>query len=117
MSETTETESAPKTISPKTQKKSKLPKAKTLHDFFGMKGPLAHKLSGYESREEQLMVSLSVEKAMAENKICLSEAGTGVGKSLAYLIPAVRAALDGKKTVISTHTISLQTQLMEMDMR
>ena len=115
MSETTETESAPKTISPKTQKKSKLPKAKTLHDFFGMKGPLAHKLSGYESREEQLMVSLSVEKAMAENEICLSEAGTGVGKSLAYLIPAVRAALDGKKTVISTHTISLQTQLIEKD--
>ncbi len=115
MSETTVSEIAPKTINPKTQKKTKLPKAKTLHDFFGMKGPLAHKLTGYESREEQLMVSLSVEKAMAENEICLSEAGTGVGKSLAYLIPAVRAALDGKKTVISTHTISLQTQLIEKD--
>ena len=52
---------------------------------------------------------------MSEGKPCLAEAGTGVGKTMAYLIPAVRAALNGKKTVISTHTINLQNQLIMKD--
>ena len=52
---------------------------------------------------------------MQDGKPCLAEAGTGVGKSLAYLVPAVRAALNGKRTIISTHTIGLQSQLMEKD--
>ena len=103
------------TAKPKPAKKRKPPKTETLQDFFGNEGPLAHTLKGYEMRDEQVIVSLSVEEAMKKNSICLSEAGTGVGKSLAYLIPAVRAAINGKKTVISTHTINLQNQLIEKD--
>jgi ATP-dependent DNA helicase DinG len=90
-------------------------KADTLEEFFGADGPLARSLSGYEARQEQLEVSLAVEQAMREGRPCLAEAGTGVGKTLAYLVPAVRAALEGKVTVISTHTISLQSQLIEKD--
>src|SRR5262249_970507 len=87
----------------------------TLEAFFSMEGPLAANLSGYEFRSEQLQVAEAVEQAMQEGRPCLAEAGTGVGKTLSYLIPAVRAALQGKKTIISTHTINLQTQLMEKD--
>jgi ATP-dependent DNA helicase DinG len=90
-------------------------KADTLEAFFGPKGPLAQTLPGYEARQEQLEVAQAVEQAMREGRPCMAEAGTGVGKTLAYLVPAVRAALDGKVTVISTHTISLQSQLVEKD--
>ena len=87
----------------------------TLADFFGPDGPLAQELPGYEKRHEQVQFAEAIEQAMREGKPCLAEAATGVGKSLAYLVPAVRAALDGKVTVISTHTISLQNQLIEKD--
>jgi ATP-dependent DNA helicase DinG len=87
----------------------------TLDDFFGPDGPLADKLDMYEPRPEQVEVARAVERAMQECKPCLAEAGTGVGKTMAYLIPAVRAALEGKRTVISTHTISLQNQLIQKD--
>ena len=93
----------------------KRPVTASLENFFGPKGPLAGVLPGYEKREEQVQVALAIEAAMQAGKPCLAEAGTGVGKTLAYLIPAVRAALDGKRTIISTHTISLQSQLMEKD--
>ena len=86
-----------------------------LDAFFGPEGPLAEALPGYEMRQEQLEVARVVEEAMQAGKSCLAEAGTGVGKTLAYLVPAVRAALKGKRTVISTHTISLQSQLIEKD--
>ena len=95
--------------------KSKRALPKTLEAFFGPEGPLADTLSGYEMRQEQVLVAEAIEQAMLEGKPCLAEAGTGVGKSLAYLVPAVRAALRGKKTLISTHTINLQNQLMEKD--
>lgn len=87
----------------------------SLKSFFGRKGPLAKKLKGYEAREEQVQVAIAIENAMTDGKPCLAEAGTGVGKTLSYLIPAIRAALNGKTTVISTHTINLQNQLMEKD--
>jgi ATP-dependent DNA helicase DinG len=87
----------------------------TLEAFFGPEGPLAAVLPGYEARAEQLQLAQAIEQAMQAGKSCLTEAGTGVGKSLAYLVPAVRAALNGKRTVISTHTINLQNQLMTKD--
>jgi ATP-dependent DNA helicase DinG len=87
----------------------------TLEAFFGPSGPLTSALPGYEMRTEQIAVAEAIEQAMQAGTPCLAEAGTGVGKSLAYLIPAVRAALRGKKTVISTHTINLQNQLIEKD--
>ncbi|MCS6775300.1 MAG: helicase C-terminal domain-containing protein [Chloroherpetonaceae bacterium] len=87
----------------------------TLEFLFGPEGPLAENLPGYECRQEQVQVARAVEQAMCEARPCLAEAGTGVGKTLAYLIPAVRAALRGQTTVISTHTINLQSQLIEKD--
>jgi ATP-dependent DNA helicase DinG len=87
----------------------------TLEAVFEPDGPLATALPGYEMREEQVEVARAIEQAMREGKPCLAEAGTGVGKTMAYLIPAVRAALEGKTTVISTHTINLQNQLIEKD--
>lgn len=99
----------------KEKKKRKSQEPQTLAEFFGNEGPLAQLLPGYELREEQLRTSEAVEKAMEEGLPCIAEAGTGVGKTLAYLIPAVRAAYKGKRTVISTHTINLQNQLMQKD--
>ena len=87
----------------------------TLEEFFGPNGPLAAALPDYEMRAEQVQVAQAIEQALHEGKPCLAEAGTGVGKTLAYLVPAVRAALNGKKTVISTHTINLQNQLIDKD--
>ncbi len=87
----------------------------TLADFFGPDGPLAAELEVYEVRPQQVEVATAIECAMSEGKPCLAEAGTGVGKTMAYLIPIVRAALAGKRTVISTHTISLQNQLIQKD--
>lgn len=98
---------------PPKRKKPKTPD--TLEAFFGMEGPLAQQLPDYELREEQLRVSEAIERAMEQGKPCIAEAGTGVGKTLAYLIPAVRAAYQGKRTVISTHTINLQNQLIQKD--
>ena len=93
----------------------KRPATAPLEDFFGPEGPLAGVLPDYEKREEQVQVAQAIEAAMQAGKSCLAEAGTGVGKTLAYLVPAIRAALDGKRTIISTHTISLQSQLIEKD--
>jgi len=87
----------------------------TLEEVFGPDGPLAATLPGYEMRAEQLAVAEAIERAMGQGKPCLTEAGTGVGKTLAYLVPAVRAALMGRRTVISTHTINLQNQLLQKD--
>ena len=71
---------------------------------------------GYEYREEQQRLAVAVAEALASEGALLAEAGTGVGKSLAYLIPAVRFALEhGRKAIISTHTINLQEQLFRKD--
>jgi len=79
-------------------------------------GPLSRCLKGYEPREQQQQMLLDIMQAYYHNKIALIEAGTGTGKSMAYLIPAVLWALKFKeRTVISTHTINLQEQLIEKD--
>ena len=70
----------------------------------------------YEYRPEQVDMSIQVEKALENSEILLIEAGTGVGKSLAYLLPASLYSLQtGKKVVISTETIALQNQLISKD--
>lgn len=70
----------------------------------------------YEYRSEQVNMSIQVEKALKDSEILLVEAGTGVGKSLAYLLPASIFSLEtGKKVVISTETIALQNQLISKD--
>jgi ATP-dependent DNA helicase DinG len=88
---------------------------RSLDWFFGPSGPLSTALEGYEVREQQVEAAKAVEHAMSAERICMIEAGTGVGKSMAYLVPAIRAALQGKRTVISTHTINLQHQLINTD--
>lgn len=79
-------------------------------------GPLSQLIPTYESRQEQQEMLLSVIDAYHQNSITLIEAGTGTGKSLAYLLPAVLWALKKKeKTLISTNTINLQEQLIHKD--
>jgi ATP-dependent DNA helicase DinG len=79
-------------------------------------GPLSVTLKGYEPREQQQQMLLNVTEAYNVGSIALVEAGTGTGKSLAYLIPAIAWALKNKeKTLISTNTINLQEQLMLKD--
>ena len=89
----------------------------TLQDILGPTGAIARRLGDkYEHRPEQLELATQVEAAMAEGAHLLAEAGTGVGKSFAYLVPAINYAISQKKrVVISTHTISLQEQLIEKD--
>lgn len=82
----------------------------------GPGGAIARRLHRYEERPEQLMMSRAVARAIEDRTHLMVEAGTGVGKSFAYLVPAILAAAqDGKKVVVSTHTISLQEQLLEKD--
>ncbi len=70
----------------------------------------------FEYRPEQQEMAVAVAKALSEERHLVVEAGTGVGKSLAYLVPAVLFALaHGKKAVISTYTINLQEQLVYKD--
>lgn len=79
-------------------------------------GVVARKLHGYEHRPQQLAMINKVAEAFNQKKIALIEAGTGVGKSLAYLIPAIHWATENKeRCVISTNTINLQEQLINKD--
>ena len=85
--------------------------------ILGPGGAIARRLHGsYESRPEQMMMARGVARAIEEGSHLMVEAGTGVGKSFAYLVPAILAAAEaGKKVVVSTHTISLQEQLLGKD--
>ena len=72
--------------------------------------------SGMERRESQRAMALDVARALDNGEQALVEAGTGVGKSLAYLVPAALWAMrEGKRVLVSTHTRNLQTQLSEDD--
>ena len=79
-------------------------------------GPLATSLPGYEHREAQLQMLLAVAQIMRRGGRLVVEAGTGTGKSLAYLVPALaRAVGRGERAVVATHTHTLQEQLMLKD--
>ena len=79
-------------------------------------GSVAEKLSSFELRESQLDLLSLIVRAFNEDSILMAEAGTGVGKSFAYLLPAMYFVLSNKeKVVISTATITLQQQLFEKD--
>jgi len=84
--------------------------------ILGPDGAVARRLKNYEVREEQLQMADAVARAIEEGGHLVVEAGTGVGKSFAYLVPAILAAVEmGKKVVVSTHTIALQEQLLRKD--
>ncbi len=89
----------------------------TLQDILAPQGAVAKRLGNqYEFRPEQLEMAAAVQEALQEGHHLLVEAGTGVGKSFAYLLPAIHYAVRRKKrVVISTHTISLQEQLIDKD--
>lgn len=92
-------------------KKSELHHA-TVDGVLGPRGALSAALSGYEHRPAQLELATAVESALARGTHLLAEAGTGTGKTLAYLVPAV---LSGKRVIISTATRNLQEQVFTKD--
>ncbi|OGB92563.1 MAG: hypothetical protein A3H39_07260 [candidate division NC10 bacterium RIFCSPLOWO2_02_FULL_66_22] len=79
---------------------------------FGPRGLLSSALADFEYRPAQLQMAQAVEQAMAAGETLLAEAGTGTGKTLAYLVPAI---LSGRKTVVATGTKTLQDQLFFKD--
>jgi ATP-dependent DNA helicase DinG len=84
----------------------------SLEEVFATGGPLAAVRGGLEPRPGQLAMAQRIERGMLESVHTLVEAGTGVGKSYGYLIPALRS---GKRVVISTGTVALQERLVESD--
>lgn len=89
----------------------------TAKDLLSIHGPIATLFGeGYEPRPEQLEMAAAVERTLAEKSHLLVEAGTGVGKSFAYLVPAMlRAMVHREVVLVATNTISLQEQLMSSD--
>ncbi len=86
-------------------------------DLLGPDGPVARHLGRYEDRPSQREMAARVARLYSMGGIGLIEAGTGVGKSLGYLVPALRwAAANGERTVVSTNTITLQEQLVGKDL-
>ena len=86
-------------------------------DFFKKDGLLAERVANYEQRPQQYEMAEAVLRALNENRTAIIEAGTGTGKSLAYLIPAITYATEGiRRVVISTYSKTLQHQLMEKDL-
>src|SRR5438045_5692768 len=84
----------------------------SLREVLGPGGVLSRVLPAYEPRPPQLAMAGSVEDALGHGRALLVEAGTGTGKTLAYLLPAARSGL---KVVVSTATKTLQEQLAEKD--
>jgi predicted DnaQ family exonuclease/DinG family helicase len=85
--------------------------------LLGPEGPLAGLLPGYEHREPQVQMLLAVAQIQARGGTLVVEAGTGTGKSLAYLVPSIaRAVRHGERVVVSTNTHTLQEQLMVKDL-
>src|SRR5271166_2372316 len=95
-------------------------------EILGPGGRIAARLPNYEHRDEQLAMADAVAAAIEKRHHLVVEAGTGVGKSFAYLVPAILAACEkpengdeeapSRRVVISTHTISLQEQLLAKDL-
>lgn len=104
----------------------------TAAEILGTTGRIAARLKHYEERPEQLAMAAAVERAFTARRHLVVEAGTGVGKSFAYLVPAILSVAQGeplpgaakddaegeprhRRIVVSTHTISLQEQLIDKD--
>lgn len=92
-------------------------------DILGPSGRIAARLEHYEARAEQLEMADGVAEALRNQQHIVVEAGTGVGKSFAYLVPAILAVTEPqeadaprRRVVVSTHTISLQEQLLTKDL-
>ncbi|POZ49764.1 ATP-dependent DNA helicase [Methylovulum psychrotolerans] len=84
-----------------------------LATFFSPTGPLATTITGYQPRAAQLEMAQAIHAAITDRQHLLAEAGTGTGKTFAYLIPAI---LSGRKVLVSTGTKNLQDQLFNKDL-
>lgn len=84
-----------------------------LNKVFAADGPLAQTIAGYKTRQQQLEMALAIEQAIKNNQQLIAEAGTGTGKTFAYLVPAL---LSGGKVIVSTGTKTLQDQLFARDL-
>ncbi|MEO6990193.1 MAG: ATP-dependent DNA helicase [Candidatus Baltobacteraceae bacterium] len=87
-------------------------RVETIEELFAPDGQLARAHPGFERRVGQVRMAQLVERGILEGAHTIVEAGTGIGKSLAYLVPAIRS---GKTVVVSTGTIALQEQLVRKD--
>ena len=90
----------------------KKPEDASIEDIFGAGGLLEKRLPIYEPRPSQIEMAELVDTAFSKHQHVVIEAGTGTGKTLAYLIPAIRS---GRRVVISTATKSLQEQIFQKD--
>ncbi len=91
-------------------------KSVTLEKIFKKGGVLSKKFNQYQARKPQVQMAKNVLNAFKKKQILLAEAGTGTGKSLAYLAPSLMyARSSGRQVVVSTNTINLQKQLMNKD--
>jgi ATP-dependent DNA helicase DinG len=97
---------------PQAEETGRRPGKLSPYSFFGRNGILARAHPNYEYREGQLQMAQAVESALRDRRHLIVEAGTGTGKTLAYLIPSV---LSGKRVIISTGTKNLQEQLYLKD--
>ncbi|MDP2751925.1 MAG: ATP-dependent DNA helicase [Rhodocyclaceae bacterium] len=84
-----------------------------LNSLFSPEGPLARAISGYRARPQQVEMSARILEAITDNRVLIAEAGTGTGKTFAYLVPAL---LSGGKVIVSTGTKTLQDQLFNRDL-
>ncbi|HEY8085459.1 MAG TPA: ATP-dependent DNA helicase [Methylophilaceae bacterium] len=84
-----------------------------LERIFGTDGPLDEAIPGYRQRQQQLEMAQAIQQAITDNATLVTEAGTGTGKTFAYLVPAL---LSGGKVIISTGTKTLQDQLFARDL-
>ena len=92
-------------------------------EILGQGGLIAKRLENYEERQQQLQMADAVASAIEKKQHLIVEAGTGVGKSFGYLVPAILSLQENqenkdggkRRIVVSTHTISLQEQLIEKD--
>ncbi|TAL41352.1 MAG: DEAD/DEAH box helicase, partial [Methylovulum sp.] len=84
-----------------------------LESFFSGDGALSAVISGYQPRAAQVEMAEAISDAINRNQHLIAEAGTGTGKTFAYLVPAI---FSGKKTIISTGTKNLQDQLFNKDL-
>jgi ATP-dependent DNA helicase DinG len=84
----------------------------SLSEVFGTEGPFAAVIPGYKLRAQQVEMAERIAAAMAANSVLVAEAGTGTGKTFAYLVPAL---LSGGKVIVSTGTKNLQDQLFLRD--
>jgi ATP-dependent DNA helicase DinG len=84
-----------------------------LHEVFGPDGPLARTLPGFAPRDGQTAMAREVAAALAGGEVLIVEAGTGTGKTYAYLVPVL---LSGRRVIVSTGTRALQDQLYHRDL-